>query len=196
MRLDVQDAMARACFVSCRAIGRFVRSARYSRVGFVFADGELRVRKRRACHAPPLIWLGDFLMRLLNTGVQVLPQHEWEERERCAYASVYGRSVAVAGDGALLLPMLAGKTLATLLQDPQTEEALRTKAIKAAVVALAALHRLGLTHADAMADNVLVDLEAGVARWFDFETVHQATRPMVWRAGPGARVRPSRSSSA
>jgi hypothetical protein len=26
-----------------------------------------------------------------------------------------------------------------------------------------------------MAENVTVDLEAGVARWFDFETIHESS---------------------
>ena len=64
----------------------------------------------------------------------------------------------------------AGETLATLLEDPELEESVRKRAIELAVVALAEFHHLGFTHGDAMAENVMVDLEAGVAHWFDFET--------------------------
>ena len=39
-----------------------------------------------------------------------------------------------------------------------------------------------------MAENVLVDLEAGVARWFDFETVHDSNRPMAWRRADDVRA--------
>ena len=42
--------------------------------------------------------------------------------------------------------------------------------------------------ADAMAENVLVDLDAGVARWFDFETVHEASRPQIWRRADDVRA--------
>ena len=83
---------------------------------------------------------------------------------------------------------LAGRTLATLLEDPELEESVRTKAIERAVVALAEFHRLGFTHGDAMAENVLVDLEAGVAHWFDFETIHDSSRPMAWRRADDVRA--------
>ena len=39
-----------------------------------------------------------------------------------------------------------------------------------------------------MAENVLVDLEAGVAYWFDFETVHDASRPLAWRRADDVRA--------
>ena len=59
---------------------------------------------------------------------------------------------------------------------------------RTAVIALAEFHRLGFTHGDAMAENVLVDLEAGVAHWFDFETVHDSSRPMAWRHADDVRA--------
>ena len=62
------------------------------------------------------------------------------------------------------------------------------EAIERAVVALAEFHRLGFTHGDAMAENVLVDLEAGVAHWFDFETIHDSSRPMAWRRADDVRA--------
>ena len=48
------------------------------------------------------------------------------------------------------------------------------------------------THADAMAENVLIDLEGGVAHWFDFETVHDTGRPLVWRRADDVRARGAR----
>jgi hypothetical protein len=39
-----------------------------------------------------------------------------------------------------------------------------------------------------MAENVLVDLDAGAARWFDFETVHDTTRPLIWRRADDVRA--------
>ena len=39
-----------------------------------------------------------------------------------------------------------------------------------------------------MAENVLVDLDAGVAHWFDFETVHDAERLMDWRRADDVRA--------
>ena len=154
----------------------------------VDADGELQVRKHRAFYAPLLVWMGGPLVRILDTGMRVLPQREWEERERQIYQSLHGASIRVDADGTLVLPRLAGKTLASLLEDPQLEESVRKKAIELAVVALADFHARGFTHGDAMAENVMVDLEIGVAHWFDFETVHDSRRPMTWRRADDVRA--------
>ena len=126
------------------------------------------------------------LVRLLDTGVRVLPQRDWEERERLVYRSLYSTSIRIDVDGMLVLPCLAGETLATLLENPELDESVRKKVIELAVEALAEFHRLGFTHGDAMAENVLID--AGVARWFDFETIHDSSRPMAWRRADDVRA--------
>ncbi|MBA3405130.1 MAG: hypothetical protein H0U13_10665, partial [Gemmatimonadaceae bacterium] len=33
-----------------------------------------------------------------------------------------------------------------------------------------------------------VDLEAGVAHWFDFETIHDSSRPIAWRRADDVRA--------
>lgn len=177
-----------AYLLKCLALGWLLRSARYSKVRIVDEDGEPRVRKRRHFHAPPLIRMGGLLMRILDTGVRVLPQRDWEERERRLYRTLRGMSIRVDADGTLVLPRLPGETLATLLEDPEMHEPVRKMAIERAVVALAELHRLGFTHGDAMAENVLVDLEAGDAHWIDFETVHEPGRSMAWRRADDLRA--------
>jgi tRNA A-37 threonylcarbamoyl transferase component Bud32 len=75
-----------------------------------------------------------------------------------------------------------------LLEDPKLEESTRKRAVEHAAIALADFHRLGFTHGDAMAENVLVDLAAGVAHWFDFETIHESSRPLVWRRADDLRA--------
>src|SRR5688572_5645681 len=169
-------------------LGRMLRAATYSRVRFVTHDGQRQVRKHRAFYAPLLVWLGEPLAKMLDTGVRVLPQRDWEERERLIYERLYVTSIHVDGDGVLVMPRLPGATLATLLEDPQLEDADRAKAIELAVVALARFHDAGFTHGDAMAENVMVDLDAAVARWFDFETVHDSVRPLVWRRADDVRA--------
>jgi serine/threonine protein kinase len=176
---------ARLYYALCLALGRLLRSARYSTARIVQQG---HVRKHRLFYAPLLVWLSGPLMRLLDTGVRILPQRDWEERERRIYQSLHGTSIRVDADGALVLPLLAGHTLATLLENPQLEESVRKRAIERAAVALTEFHRLGFTHGDAMAENVLVDLEAGVAHWFDFETVHDSSRPMAWRRADDVRA--------
>ena len=148
----------------------------------------MQVRKHRLFYAPQLVWLGGLLVRILDTGVRVLAQRDWEERECRVYRILTGTLIRIDADGTLVLPLLAGETLASLLEDPELEDSGRKRAIEAAVVSLAELHARGLTHADAMAENVLVDLEAGVAHWLDFETAHAASRPMPWRRADDVRA--------
>jgi hypothetical protein len=179
----VRELVERSYFILCLALGRLLRAARYSKARIVQQDGEPRVRKHRVFYAPLLVWLGNPLMWVLNTGVRILPQRDWEEREREVYQRLHGASIRIDAGGTLVLPCLAGKTLAALLEEPA-----RKRAIELAVLALAGLHRLGFTHGDAMAENVLIDLEAGVAHWLDFETVHDARRPIAWRRADDVRA--------
>jgi serine/threonine protein kinase len=184
----VRELAERSYFVLCTALGWLLRSARYSKARIVDQDGEPRVRKHRVFYAPLLVWLGNPLMKILNTGVRILPQRDWEERERRIYRSLRGASIRIDADGTLVLPCLAGKTLAALLDDPELEEPVRKRAIELAVLALTELHRQGFTHGDAMAENILVDLDARVAHWLDFETVHDSRRPIAWRRADDLRA--------
>ena len=187
--VDAAGALAaRAYFALCLALGRMLRSARYSTVRIVQQDGQRLVRKRRRFYAPFLIWMSGLLVRVLDAGVRVLPQRDWEERERRIYRGLYHASIRLDADGTLLLPVLAEYTLATLLEDPDLDDSIRNRALENATVALADFHRVGFTHADAMAENVLIDLEAGAAYWFDFETIHDASRPLVWRRADDVRA--------
>lgn len=179
--------MERAYFHLCLGLGRVLRSARYAKARLVDRGGELQVRKHRLFHAPLLVWMGGPLMRVLDTGVRVLPQRNWEERERRMYRSLRDASIRIEADGALALPRLPGETLAALLEDPELEESGK-RAIELAVAALADFHQRGFTHGDAMAENVMVDLDADLAHWFDFETEHDASRPMTWRRADDLRA--------
>jgi hypothetical protein len=178
---------ARAYFFVCRVLGRLLRSGRYAKARIVDQDGQRQVRKYRLFYAPVLVRIGGLLMRLLDTGVRVLPQREWEDREQEVYRTLYGASIATDA-GVLVLPCFRGETLAALLEDPTLEESARRDAIQRAVVALAEFHRRGFTHGDAMAENVLIDPEFGVARWFDFETVHDSSRSLAWRRADDVRA--------
>ena len=180
--------MMRAYFMLCSGVGWLLRSGKYSRVRIVCQSGQRRVRKRRFFYAPLLVWLGGPLVRVLNTGVRVLPQREWEQHERRINWSLRGSSIRIDPGGTVVMPHLAGTTLASLLEDPEVEAPARKRAIAWAVIALADFHRLGFTHGDAMAENVLIDPEVRVAHWFDFETVHDSARPMLWRRADDLRA--------
>src|SRR5438552_2429270 len=184
----MRELAERAYFVLCLALGWLLRSGRYSKARIVSQHGELQVRKYRLFYAPLLVRMGGPLVRILDTGVRVLPQRDWEERERLVYRSLRGTSIRIDADGTLVLPCLAGETLATLLDNPELEESVRKRAIERAVIALAEFHHLGFTHGDAMAENVLVDLETGVAHWLDFETIHDSRRLIAWRRADDVRA--------
>ena len=179
--------IARTYYGLCLTLGWLLRSVRYSQVRIVSLDGALHVQKRRVAVAPVLIWLGNLLMRVLGTGVWILSQREWEERERQIYRTLRDTSIRVDAGRVVVLPWLAGKTLASLLEDPALQESMKRTAIERAVVALAGFHHAGLTHGDAMAENVLVD-NAGGACWFDFETIHDPRRPVAWQRADDVRA--------
>jgi hypothetical protein len=176
----VRELAERAWFLLCWSLGRLLRAATYSKTRIVSHDGRREVRKQRRFYAPLLVWMSGPLIRILDTGVEVLSQRDWEGRERQIWQNLYGTSIRIDADGTLVLPCLAGDTLARLLQDRELLESVRKRAIELAVASLAAFHARGFTHGDAMAENVMIDLEAGVARWFDFETIHDPSRPMAW----------------
>lgn len=184
----MRDLAERGYFAVCFSLGRVLRSARYSKAHIVCEDGHHTVRKRRLFFAPLLVWLGGPLVRILDTGVRVLPQQAWHDRERNLYRALRGASIRIDEDGTLVLPCLAGETLAAVLENRQFDESRRRRAIELAVVALAEFHHRGFTHGDAMAENVLVDLERGVGQWFDFETIHDESRPMTWRRADDLRA--------
>jgi hypothetical protein len=184
----VSELPERAYFVLCLTMGRLLRSAKYATARIVSENGTLHVCKRRSAYAPFLVSLGRPLLTMLNTGVRILPQREWEQREQQIYQRLRGTPIRIDPGGVLVLPCLAGVTLSALLDDPEVEDSVRKRAIEHAVVALVELHRVGLTHGDAMAENVMVDLEAGVAHWFDFETTHDPSRPADWRRADDLRA--------
>lgn len=177
--------MKRTYFRLCLALGRLLRSARYSTAEPAAAD---LVLKRRRPYAALLIWLSRPVTWMLNTRVRILSRREWEERERMLYRRLYSASITTSPGGALLLPRLPGRTLASVLDGLDSSDRERERAIELAVVALARLHQAGETHGDAMAENVLVDLDAGVARWFDFETVHEPATLVTWRRADDLRA--------
>jgi hypothetical protein len=184
----MRELAERTWFLLCLGLGRLLRAGRYSTVRIVSEDGELWARKHRRFYAPLMISAGGLLVKILDAGVRILSQREWEERERLIYRTLRGSSIRTDAGGTLVLPYLAGATLATLLDDPALEESSRMRAIQLAVVALAQFHHLGFTHGDAMAENVMVDLGAGVAHWFDFETVHDARRSVAWSRSDDVRA--------
>jgi hypothetical protein len=171
---------SRGWFACSFLIGTALRSGRYASAEVIERNGTVVVRKERLRRAPILVWLVGVLYKLLDSGVRVLPQHEWEARERERYLSLYNLRVERNGDRVLILPRLPGVPLAQLLSERGVDSHSRSRALALATAALGAMHRTGTTHADAMASNVMIDLDSNSAQWFDFENVHEDGRSPLW----------------
>lgn len=184
----MRELAERAWFLVSRGLGALLRAARYSTVRITRQGAEAVVRKRRRVHARFLVWIGGPLLRILDAGVRILPQRDWAAREAHLYRTVHGSSIRADGDGTLTLPFLPGRTLAAVLEQRETDESERKTAIELAVSALAELHEKGFTHGDAMAENVMIDLAGEKAHWFDFETMHESSRPIAWRRADDVRA--------
>ena len=175
-------------FGAGKALGWLLRSSRYSETVVNDREEPIAVHKRRRWYAPLLVAMGIPLVKLLNTGVKVLPWREWVNLEQTRYRDLYGSAILTERDGTLVLPYLNGRTLADLLEDQGVDHTLKEKGIALATIALVDLHSRRITHADAMAENVLIDVETNTARWFDFETVHDTSRSVMWRRADDVRA--------
>ena len=96
--MTVRELAERAYFVLCLALGRLLRSATYSKAWIASEDGEIQVRKYRCFYAPFVIWMSGPLLRILDAGVRVLPQRDWEERERQVHQRLRGTSIRIDAD--------------------------------------------------------------------------------------------------
>lgn len=167
------DAISYLWFSFARTCGGVLRNARYASVDTIAPDAT-HVRKKRALFAPVLIRMGRWLLRVLNSGIEVLEQDEWHAREQFMYRELYNAEAIVESSGAILLPKLRGVTLASLLErhDLPLQEKIRAVGISA--VSLEEFHARGFSHGDAMATNGLVVPSANRTYWIDFETAHES----------------------
>ena len=170
------------------AIGAAMRNAKYSIVSVEDDGATIKVRKVRAWYAPALIAAHATLMKVLNAGVRVLPNRRWAAHEQYMFARLYNMQVRTGAAGVLVVPRIEGRTLSSLLADEEVADDNRMRALALAVASLAYLHQRGFTHGDAMADNVMVSLAAGIARWFDFENMHDSKRSKTWRQADDLRA--------
>ena len=104
------------------------------------------------------------------------------------YTILHGTSIRIDADGTLVLPCLAGRRWRHCWRIRRWRRRSGSAPSSSRSSPSPRFHRAGFTHGDAMAENVMVDLEAGVAHWFDFETVHDPNRPMAWRRADDVRA--------
>ncbi len=156
------------------------------------------IAKRRRWFAPLLIGPGNLYLRLLGSGVRVLPAAEWWAGERALHRALHGIELETAPPGWLLLPRWPGVVLADHARSLLAPEHARLRGLVAASRALRDLHRVELpradggcerlSHGDATLRNVLFDPESGEARWFDFDTAHDPGLSPAWRHGDDLRA--------
>ena len=154
------ELAARAYFVLCVALGRLLRSGTYSTTPDRRGGRERQVRKSRVVlRAPPGLagWAAAQDPRYRRAGPPAAglggagaPASTGASAARRFGSRPTGRSSCRAS---------LERRWRRLLEDPELDESVRKTAIERAVVALAEFHRAGFTHGDAMAENVLVDLE-------------------------------------
>ena len=156
------------------------------------------IAKRRRWFGPLLIGPGNLYLRLLGSGVRVLPGAEWRARERALHRALHGIELENGPRGWLILPRWPGVVLADHARSRLVPVPARLRALGAASRALRDLHRVELpradggcerlSHGDATLRNVLFDPGTGEARWFDFDTAHDLGLAPAWRHGDDLRA--------
>jgi hypothetical protein len=156
------------------------------------------IAKKRRWFGPLLIGPGNLYLRLLGSGVRVLPGVEWRARERALHRALHGIELETGPRGWLILPRWPGVVLADHAQSRLDLAPVRLRGLDAASRALRELHRVELpcagggcerlSHGDATLRNVVFDPGTGVARWFDFDTAHESGLSPAWRHGDDLRA--------
>ena len=156
------------------------------------------IAKRRRWFGPLLIAPGNLYLRLLGSGVRILPGAEWRARERALHRALHGIELEIGPRRWLILTLWPGVVLADHARSRLDPAPARLQGLGAASRALRDLHRVELpradgvcerlSHGDATLRNVLFDPVTGEARWFDFDTAHDPGLAPAWRHGDDLRA--------
>jgi len=178
-----------------RALGLLMRHVKACRTRRQ-ADAGQFIRARTwyaACLIPP----GNWYLTWLSTGVSILPTRRWLDWE-CRMHAELSPLLAQRAGRRLVLPRIAGESLADILSSPTPDPLHKDRAVRLAAAALVRTHRHhvlwpdGVTrpfsHGDATARNVLCDVAGGRATWIDFETLHDPRRTVAWRQADDLRA--------
>ena len=132
------------------------------------------IAKRRRWFGPLLISSGNLYLRLLGSGVRVLPGAEWRAREHALHHALHGIELEAGPRGRLILPRWPGVVLADHARSRLAPAPARLRGFGAASRAMRDLHRVELpragggcerlSHGDATLRNVLFDPETGETR--------------------------------
>lgn len=114
--------------------------------------------------------------------VVLLSVDEWQYREMKLYKDLYGLEVA-RSNRSLLLPILNGMPLSQLLTSEEYSKKVKIAGVELAILALQSFHKTcAESHGDATAENVIVNLAEGRARWIDFDMSHKSQTDKIAKA--------------
>jgi hypothetical protein len=169
-----------------RLLGVMLSMVRLHRVDFLSTGGGDFVRKRRNLLARWLIPPGNLFLTITGSPVVVLPLTRWLAWERAVETSTRRYLVAPDTDAkgsGLLCRRVPGFSLRQLLADGSFSAEQKCDAIRWSLASLRMLHdhvadwgqgiRQSISHGDATANNVIVDVRTRTACWIDFDTRHQ-----------------------
>jgi hypothetical protein len=184
-----------------RLLGILLSMIRLHRVEFVSIDGVELVRKRRRCFAHLIIPAGNLFLKLTGSPVIVLPSGRWLEWERAIETSTRRSLVltdAIAKEKCRLCRRVPGISLGQFLADRDHSPEQKSDAIRWSLAALRLLHQSvvdrehgicqSISHGDATANNVIVDVDNKAACWIDFDTRHQPNIPEADRRADDLRA--------
>lgn len=177
------------------SLAKYLNRVNLSRVEFVDIQGNSFVRKQPLGHSPFFRVLANELLRYRSAPVIVLKREEWHRRELYIYNQLYRKEAYVDEEKRLLMEKLDGKTLRAVLTGGSRTDEERHLALRLAARALRSFHQYSsnepsaepLSHSDATANNVLVELAAQQAWWIDFDLVHRVEAPTSLRQADDLR---------
>lgn len=177
-----------------RVLGMLLSLIRLHRVQFTSRGGVEFVHKRRTLSAQLIIPLGNLFLKITGSPIVVLPLDRWLEWERAVETATRRNLVSmdlVAKGTGLLCRRIPGTSLTRVLADGDRSLEQKVDAISWSLASLRMLHtnvadwghgiHQSISHGDATANNVIVDINTRTACWIDFDTRHQPNVPELDR---------------
>lgn len=158
-------------------------------VEFISIEGREVVRKRRKLFSRLIIPVGNVFLKMTANPVTALPQTQWMKWEQSIEAAtrlglvLRTSPASTAKDSGLSCRRVPGMSLQQILVSCNYSLEQKHEAFRWSLASLRSLHQYAadwgegihqsISHGDATANNVIVDMDKGIATWIDFDTRHQ-----------------------